>query len=632
MTSARLVKLICILSLSSLAGAQEWPFYGGDAGGTRYSSLQQINPRNVGRLKQVWTYHTREVTRGDRSTERHRIAPFESTPLVIDGVLYFTTPSSRVIALDAETGNEIWRFDPQAGLRGPHRFHQNRGVAYWQDSRGNDRRILYGTFDGRLIALDARSGKPCRDFGKDGVVDLRDGLTGLQPETEYAVTSPPAIYRDLVITGTEVPEYPSQGPSGMVRAFDIRSGRLVWTFHTIPQPGETGRESWENDSWKDRTGANVWSVMSVDAERGLVFLPIGSASYDFYGADRKGQNLFANCLVALDAASGKLVWYYQTVHHDIWDYDLPAQPVLINVRRNGRQIPAVAQVTKMGFVFILDRITGKPLFPVEERPVPKSDVPGEAAWPTQPLPMLPPPLARQSVSAADVSKVTPESNRYCKELFRSLENHGMYTPYGRNLTLVMPGSLGGANWSGASFDPATGYLFVNVNELGAVGAMTPQAADAPERYRRTSKWGEYGRFWDDHQWPCQQPPWGTLNAVDVNTGAIAWKVPLGMVDEIKMKTGTPNLGGSIVSGGLVFIGASTDSRFRAFDAHTGKELWVTTLEANAHATPITYLGRKTGKQFVVIAAGGGGALSPKVSDTLVAFALPEHSARKRALH
>jgi len=265
--------------------------------------------------------------------------------------------------------------------------------------------------------------------------------------------------------------------------------------------------------------------MSVDAERGLVFVPIGSALYDFYGADRKGQNLFANCLVALDAATGKLVWYFQTVHHDIWDYDLPAQPVLINVGRNGREIPAVAQVTKMGFVFILDRITGKPLFPVEERPVPKSDVPGEAAWPTQPLPLLPPPLARQFINAADISNVTAESNRYCTELFHSLDNHGMYTPYGRNLTLVMPGSLGGANWSGASFDPSTGYLFVNVNELGSVGMMTPQAMDALERFRRTSKWGEYGRFWDEHQWPCQRPPWGTLNAVNVNTGSIAWKVP-----------------------------------------------------------------------------------------------------------
>ena len=565
-----------------------------------------------------------EVDRGGNETDRHHVAPFESTPIVIDGVLYFSTPSNRVIALDAESGQEIWQFDPQAGRAGPRQFFQHRGVTYWQSKAGDDRRILYGTFDGRLIALDAKTGKPCREFGKDGTVDLRVGVADAYPGAEYSVTSPPAIYQDLVITGAAVPEYPSKGPSGEVRAFDVRSGKLVWTFHTIPRPGEVGHESWEEDAWKERTGANAWSIMSVDAERGLIFLPIGSASYDFYGADRKGLDLFSNCLVALDAATGKLVWYYQMVHHDIWDYDMPAQPVLIMLRRDGRDIPAIAQVTKMGFVFILDRLTGKPLFPVEERPVPKSDVPGEAAWPTQPFPVKPLPLVRQSLSESDISTVTLESKRYCAQLFHSLESHGMYTPYGRKMTLVMPGTLGGANWSGASFDSASGYLFVNVNELGAVGAMEPQAADAPLRYRRGSKEGEYARFWDEHQWPCQRPPWGTLNAVDVNTGEIAWRVPLGVVDELKMATGTPNLGGTIVTGGrLVFIGATIDSRFHAFDTGTGEQLWASDLEASAHATPITYMGKKSGKQFVVIAAGGGGYFRGKVSDALAAFALPD---------
>jgi len=565
-----------------------------------------------------------EVDRGSNETDRHHVAPFESTPIVIDGVLYFSTPSNRVIALDAESGQEIWQFDPQAGRAGPRQFFQHRGVAYWQSKAGDDRRILYGTFDGHLIALDAKTGKPCREFGKDGTVDLRVGVADAYPGAEYSVTSPPAIYQDLVITGAAVPEYPSKGPSGEVRAFDVRSGKLVWTFHTIPRPGEVGHESWEGDAWKERTGANAWSIMSVDAERGLIFLPIGSASYDFYGADRKGLDLFSNCLVALDAATGKLVWYYQMVHHDIWDYDMPAQPVLIMLRRDGKDIPAIAQVTKMGFVFILDRLTGKPLFPVEERSVPKSDVPGEAAWPTQPFPVKPLPLVRQSLSESDISTVTLESKRYCAQLFHSLESHGMYTPYGRKMTLVMPGTLGGANWSGASFDSASGYLFVNVNELGAVGAMEPQAADAPLRYRRGSKEGEYARFWDEHQWPCQKPPWGTLNAVDVNTGEIAWRVPLGVVDELKMATGTPNLGGTIVTGGrLVFIGATIDSRFHAFDTGTGEQLWASDLEASAHATPITYMGKKSGKQFVVIAAGGGGYFRGKVSDALVAFALPD---------
>ena len=565
-----------------------------------------------------------ELDRENNETGRHHVVPFESTPIVIDGALYFSTPSNRVIALDAETGKEIWRFDPQAGRAGPRHFFQHRGVAYWHGKSGDDGRILYGTFDGRLIALDAKTGKPCRAFGKDGTVDLRAGIADAYPAAEYSVTSPPAIYHDLVITGAAVPEYPSKGPSGQVRAFDVRSGKLAWTFHTIPRPGEVGHESWEGDAWKERTGANVWSIMSVDLERGLVFLPIGSASYDFYGADRKGLDLFSNSLVALDAASGKLVWYYQMVHHDIWDYDMPAQPVLITVRRDTRDIPAIAQLTKMGFVFILDRLTGKPLFPVEERPVPNSDVPGEAAWPTQPSPVKPPPLVRQSFSEGDLSTVTPESHRYCAQLFHSLESHGMYTPYGRKLTLVVPGTLGGANWSGASFDRASGYLFVNANEVGAVGAMEPQAADAPVRYRRASKEGEYARFWDEQQWPCQKPPWGTLNAVDVNKGEIAWKVPIGVVDGLKTTTGTPNLGGSIVTdGGVVFIGATTDSRFRAFDARTGEQLWVGDLEASAYATPMTYLGKKTGKQFVVIAAGGGGYFTGKVSDVLAAFAPPD---------
>ena len=617
-------RILFILALSPAVSAQEWQSYGGDAGGTRSSPLKQINRQNVGKLRRAWTYHMGELDRENNETGRHHVVPFESTPIVIDGALYFSTPSNRVIALDAETGKEIWRFDPQAGRAGPRHFFQHRGVAYWHGKSGDDGRILYGTFDGRLIALDAKTGKPCRAFGKDGTVDLRAGIADAYPAAEYSVTSPPAIYQDLVITGAAVPEYPSKGPSGQVRAFDVRSGKLAWTFHTIPRPGEVGHDSWEGDAWKERTGANVWSIMSVDLERGLVFLPIGSASYDFYGADRRGLDLFSNSLVALDAASGKLVWYYQMVHHDIWDYDMPAQPVLITVRRDSRDIPAIAQLTKMGFVFILDRLTGKPLFPVEERLVPSSDVPSEAAWPTQPSPVKPPPLVRQSFSEGDLSTVTPESHRYCAQLFHSLESHGMYTPYGRKLTLVVPGTLGGANWSGASFDRASGYLFVNANEVGAVGAMEPQAADAPVRYRRASKEGEYARFWDEQQWPCQKPPWGTLNAVDVNKGEIAWKVPIGVVDGLKTTTGTPNLGGSIVTdGGVVFIGATTDSRFRAFDARTGEQLWVGDLEASAYATPMTYLGKKTGKQFVVIAAGGGGYFTGKVSDVLAAFAPPD---------
>ncbi len=557
--------------------------------------------------------------RGQRQTA------FETTALVINHVLYLSTPASRVIALEPESGKELWRFDPQTKVTGAIKYRAHRGVAYWPGDLRTPARILFGTLDGRLIALNAQTGQKVPGFGDEGEVNLRLGVAENFPDAVYAVTSPPATYHDLVITGAEVPESPGHGPRGDVRAWNIHTGKLEWTFHTVPLPGEAGHQTWEGDGWQNRTGVNVWSTMTVDEQRGVVFAAIGSPAYDFYGGDRRGANLFGDCLVALDARPGKPMWHYQFVHHDIWDYDPPAAPALVTVNRSGSQIPAVVQITKMGLVFILDRRNGKPVFPVQETPVPQSDVPGESSWPTQPVPLKPPSLSRSSMSKDDLSDVTPESHRACAEMFSKLENKGRYTPYGVKPTVVFPGTLGGATWSGLSFNPKLGYGYVNTNEAGAIGQMVPRPAGSPVSYSRTSPFGEYARFWDANLWPCQKPPWGFLTAINVNTGEFAWRVPLGINDELEAKgvhnTGALNIGGSIATaGGLVFIAATNDNRLRAFEARTGRELWSTILDASGHATPSTYLGRD-GKQYVVIATGGGGFFGSKPADTFVAFRL-----------
>ena len=484
-----------------------------------------------------------------------------------------------------------------------------------------------------MMALDARTGALVTVFGTDGFVDLKQSVRG-DVDGQFKLITPPVVYKDIVITGGANEEgEPSTGLYGDLRGWDAHTGTLLWSFHTVPRPGEPGVETWEHDSWKNRSGTNAWSFLTVDVERGIVFAPTGSPTSDFYGGDRKGQNLYGNSLIALDATTGRLKWFHQLVHHDIWDWDLPAAPTLIDVTKNGRRIPAVAQITKMSTLFIFDRVTGEPLFGLEERPVPQSDVPGEATWPTQPFPTAPPPLSRTTFDpATDFYTLTPEHAAYCRALWdkNAMYTKGMFTPPTLDRTMVMfPSTLGGGNWSGLSYDDTRGLVFTNIMNLGQVARMEPRTVSKPGEvpYRRTTPWGRpIGRFWNpENRMPCSAPPFGELVAVDVNRAAVRWRVPLGVFDDLKArgfdKTGTPNIGGTIATAaGLVFIGGTIDGRFRAFDADTGALLWETTLDASAHATPMTFMGRN-GRQYVVIAAGGDGLLASPPGSKIVAFAL-----------
>jgi glucose dehydrogenase len=601
--------------------AQEWRNYGGDPGGTRYSLLEQINKKNVTQLKVAWTHDTGDVSDG---TEYPTRSAFEATPLVVDGVLYLTTPFCRLIALDAESGEKLWDFDPQIDRTRRFNLFLNRGASYWSDDRRQ--RLFLGDLHGRLFSIDAKSGKRDPDFGKGGMLDLKPLMAEKFPDRTYALTSPVAVCQDVIIVGSLVSDSAPRGPSGDILGLDARSGKVLWRFHTVPHPGEFGDETWERDAWKERGGTNAWSLLSVDSARGLVFLPLTSPSYDMYGGDRKGTNLYGNSLVCLSCETGERKWHFQTVHHDVWDYDLASQPVLVTVHHDGKDIPAVAQVTKMGFLFLFHRFTGEPLFKVEERPVPKSQIPGEETWPTQPFPVKPPPFARQAMTPDDITNVTPESRKECLEILEdSVVDQSIYRPFGEKNAVIFPGLNGGANWGGASFDPTTGLLYVNSMDVGGLFRLVkrPEGSELPYALRAK----KYEFFWDSKRYPCQKPPWGTLTAIDLNKGEFRWQVTLGEFDELKArgvaKTGAPNLGGSIVTaGGLLFIGATSDGRFRAFDKYNGEELWVTKLPASGMATPMTYLGKRTGKQFVVIAAGGGNKYDKTFTGKLVAFSLP----------
>jgi quinoprotein glucose dehydrogenase len=703
--AAGIAAALSMAFLASGSGAQQkpaqyggWRMFGGGPDNIHYSTLKQINRENVGRLEVAWRYDSGDEFPGSE---------MQCNPVIVGGTLYATTPKVRVIALDAATGKEKWSFDPNEGKK-PTGKMRNRGVTHWTD--GKQSRIYFG-FRQWLYALDAATGRPAQGFGEGGRVDLREGL-GRDPKAQtVTVTTPGVIYKDLLIVGSLVSEALPSSP-GFIRAYDVRTGKLRWTFRTIPQPGEFGYETWPNEAWEHTGGANNWSGMALDEKRGLVFAPTGSAAFDFYGADRHGDNLFANTLLCLDAATGKRKWHFQAVRHDVWDRDFPSAPALVTVKRGGRTIDAVAQITKSGHVFVFERETGKPLFPIEERRVPTAGADGEKLAATQPLPLAPPPFARQILTEDLLTRRTPEAHAAVLKRFRTLKSNGQFEPPSREGTIVFPGFDGGGEWGGAAFDPETGLFYVNSNEMAwvlrlverpqpkelpsgkslyaancaschrddlkgtppefpslvGIGAkldasevrsvirngagrmpsfssLSRDALDALTAYLMTGadiKVGDehhaapqkmqlkysidgYNKFLDPDGYPAVAPPWGTLNAIDLNRGEIKWQIPFGEYPELAAKgmkdTGSENYGGGVVTaGGLFFIGATNyDRKFRAYDKLTGKLLWETTLPTAGNATAATY--EVNGRQFVVIGAGGGKGSPP--GGSYVAFALPK---------
>lgn len=664
-----------------------WSAYGGTPDQIRYSALRQINQRNVKQLRVAWTYDSGES------------GGLQTQPIVADGVLYAYTPSHKTVALGADTGELLWTFD--SGIKGQ---GANRGVMYWTD--GKEKRV-FAAVDQYLYALDATTGAPIPTFGSDGRIDLRRDLGRDPAKQSVRLTTPGVVYKDLLIIGGRVSEGLPASP-GDIRAYNVRTGELRWSFHTIPHPGEAGYETWSKDSWQENGGANSWPGMALDEVRGIVYVPTGSAAADFYGANRIGDNLYANCLIALDAATGRRLWHFQFVRHDIWDRDAPSPPNLVTLRRNGRNVDAVAQSTKHGYVFVFDRVSGTPLFPIEYRRFPASDVPGEVAADTQPIPTKPRPFARQILSRDHLTTRTPEASKWALDELARFRNDGAFVPLslGRQ-TVIFPGFDGGAEWGGQAFDPATGLYYVNANDLAWTGGLTPAvtattgaglyrqycaschrddlqgtppqiatlvgvglrrtraeitatirsgagrmpgfpalsdghvvaivdylvtgsdeptsapAAPPPQDYRFTG----YRKFLDPEGYPAVAPPWGTLSAIDLNSGEFAWQIPLGEYPELAAKgltnTGSENYGGPIVTaGGLVFIGATNfDRKFRAFDKRTGALLWEALLPFSGNATPATY--EVNGRQYVAIAAGGGKDRPGRASGgAYVAFALP----------
>jgi quinoprotein glucose dehydrogenase len=621
---------VAVLWLAPAATAQSvpdsgWPNYGNDPGGTRYSTATQIDRTNVNRLQLAWTYRTGAM---QQETKLSRKAAFEATPILVDNKLFLSTPYNAVLALDPQTGTKLWEYDPHVDLKRNYSEVASRGVSAWQDSKAPTGqpcrlRVFAGTLDGRLIALDGKTGESCIDFGSKGEVNLAlDAATATEWTGGYQVTSAPVLAKDLVIVGSSIADnWKVDTGRGVVRAFDARTGELRWTWNPIPWADQT----------KPRTGGgNAWSTLAVDPEEDLVFIPTSSASPDYYGGIRKGDNKWANSVVALRASTGEFVWGFQVVHHDLWDYDVAAQPTLFTWKDG---TPAIVINTKMGHVFVLNRLTGSPLVPVEERPVPQTDIPGEQSSPTQPFSTIS--LVPEKFSASEAWGPTPEDLKWCQDKIKASRSEGVFTPPGLQGTIVYPGNVGGVNWGSAAYDPQRHIMVANTNRLVAWVKLIPrekfQAETNKEQDNRIfgefaeqagAPYGIYRTFiFSPNKLPCNAPPWGTTKAIDLFSGKQLWDVPLGTLVPGK-QTGSLNLGGPIITaGGVVFTSAAMDLYLRAFDIETGKELWKYQLPAGGQATPMTYtVGHK---QYLVIAAGGHGKLGTKQGDYVLAFTLPQ---------
>ena len=635
MKPARYLLLFLSVCVVFAAGQTDWPAYGHDPGGQRFSPLTQINRGNVKSLKIAWTFRTGDAYQPHNS----RPATFESTPLYVDRTLFVTTPLGRIIALDPVSGKQKWAYDPHVNKDAGYGDYANRGASTWKSPSGQ-RRIYVATIDARLIAVDASTGKPCQDFGDNGIIDLRKDLRiAPQHYFDYEETSPPAVIGSTIVVGSGIADNRATNqPSGEVRGFDVVTGKLKWTWDPIPQdPHAPGAETWKNGSAKRTGAANAWSVIAADPARNLIFVPTGSASPDYYGGERLGNNLFADSVVALRGDTGKMVWYFQTVHHDLWDYDVAPPPLLFDMHHAGKVIPAIAVGSKTGNLFLLNRETGKPIFGVEERPVPQSDVPGEVTSPTQPFPVKPLPVTSQRMTAREAWGPDEASRRWCQDEISKLRTGGIFTPPSLQGSLSMPGNVGGMAWGGAAYDRIHQLLILPENHLAAEVRLIPrdqlQQRIATEHRRLNGDW-EFGaqrgtpygmmrRFLlGPSGAPCTAPPWGTLLAIDVNTGEKKWDVPIGKFPKAPAAAGSITLGGPIVTaGGIAIMAGTLDPAIRAFDVQTGRELWKGTLPASARSTPMTYKG-PNGKQYIVVSAGGWGIpQAGPLGDYLVAFAL-----------